>query len=105
MVNLLVVLVALIAIFVVSKFIHFRHIRHRISAIVLILLVLFLYTSIAGVVSKNDIDLKTPKGIFEAGKVYLSWLGQTFTNLKELTGNAIKMEWMPKNISITSSIG
>jgi hypothetical protein len=98
--NWLIILIGVIAIFVVSKFIHFRHIKHRITAIVIILVVLFLYASVSGVVKTNDIDWKSPSGILSAGKIYLSWLVQAFDNIKVLTGNAIKMDWVPKNASL-----
>jgi len=97
--NWLIILVALLAIYIATKIIHFRHLRHRITAIVLILLVLFVYLTFAGVVKSNNIDLKTAKGAFEAGKVYALWLGQAFVNVKEITGNVVKMEWLPRNMS------
>jgi hypothetical protein len=98
----IILIVAVLAIFIVSKFIHFRHIKHRITAIIIILLALFLYTSIAGVVNSHNIDLKTPSGVISAGRVYFLWLGQAFVNIKTITGDAIKMNWMPKNASISS---
>jgi hypothetical protein len=105
MVSWLLIGVALLAILIVSKFIHFRHIKHRITAIAIILLVLFIYATFSAVIHNNSLNLKTASGILAAGKVYFSWLVQAFGNLRELTGNAIKMDWMPNNVSITPGFG
>ena len=101
----ILILVALLAVFIVTKVIHFKHFKHRMSAILLILLVLFLYSTFTAVVKTNHIDLKTAQGVISAGNVYFSWLGQAFGNLKSLTGNAVKMDWIPNNLTISSTVG
>src|SRR3989344_221117 len=70
-----------------------NHLRHRFFIIILILLALFLYTSAALVTEKNNLDLKSTEGIFNAFKVYSGWLANGFENLKEVTGKIIKMDW------------
>ena len=102
MVNWIIILVGIVAIFVASKIIHFNHWKHRIITIALIVLALFIYASFSAVTSSHHLDVKTAKGVFEASKIYVMWLGQAFSNLKSLTGNAVHMDWMPKNVSITS---
>ena len=101
----ILIAVGIIAVIIVSKLIHFKHFRHKISAILLIVLVLFLYATITAVIKINNIDIKTAQGILSAGKIYLSWLGQAFGNLKSLTGSAIQMDWLPKNVSLAGSFG
>jgi len=105
MVNWIIIIVGLIAIFLASKVIHFNHWKHRIIAIALIVLALFIYASFSAVISSHDIDLKNPSGFIEAGKVYFVWIGQAFSNLKTLTGNAIKMDWLPKNVTLSGNLG
>lgn len=73
--------------------IRLNHLRHRIFIILLILLALFLYTSMALIVEKNNLDLRSSDGIFSAIKVYSGWLANGFENLKEITGKIIKMDW------------
>jgi drug/metabolite transporter (DMT)-like permease len=99
--NWILIAIGIAAVLVVSKFIHFRHIKHRITAIVLILLALFIYASFSAVIKSNSIDLKTASGVMSAGKIYFSWLLQAFDNVKVLTANAIKMDWVPKNVSLS----
>jgi uncharacterized membrane protein len=93
MVSWLIILIGIVAILVVSKLIHFRHIKHRITAIFIILLLLFIVLTFAGVIHNNSIKLNSPAGIFQASKIYLSWLGHVFGNLKVLTGNVVRMDW------------
>ena len=71
--------------------------RHGIWIIVIILLVLFLYVSVTLIYSNNKVELNTSEGIFQAGKVYLGWLGNGFQNLKVIMGNVIKMDWASTN--------
>ena len=97
--NWIILLVGLIAIFVAAKLIHFRHIKHKIVTIFIILLLLFVVLSFSGIAKGNNINLKTPSGFISAGKVYVSWLGTLTGNIGTLIGNAIRMDWIPKNIS------
>jgi hypothetical protein len=104
-INWALIAIGILAVFIVSKVIHFRHFKHRVSAILLIVLALFLYTTFTAVIKTNHIDLKTAQGLISAGKVYSSWLFQAFGNVKSLTGNAVKMDGIPSNMSISSTIG
>jgi hypothetical protein len=90
---------ALIAVFVVSKLIHFKHFKHRVTAIVLILLLFFAYASVANIIKNNSIDIKTPSGVFQVAKLYFSWLGYVFGNVRVVTGNVIRMDWTPGNLT------
>ena len=101
MINWVIIALAIVAIIVVSKMIHFKHMRHKMSAIIVILLLVFVYLTFVSVIKNNSLDLKTASGILQAGKIYFLWLFQAFGNVKSLTGNAINMQWMPKNISLS----
>jgi hypothetical protein len=105
MVSWMFIVIGIVAVLVVSKFIHFRHIKHRITAIAIILIILFIYASLTAVIKSNDIDIKSFSGVVSAGKIYASWLVQAFGNVKQLTANAIKMDWMPQNLSISDGFG
>jgi hypothetical protein len=73
------------------------HIRHRFSFILIILLFIFLFYTMDMVTKKNNLDIKTTEGFFNAVKIYVSWLGLGFHNMKVLVGNAIKMDWTSIN--------
>jgi len=92
-----IIIVGIVAIFLVSKLIHFKHLKYKITAILLILLFFFAYLTIAKVISDNSINIKTASGVFQATKVYFSWLGMAFNNLRSLTGNVVNMDWFPNN--------
>jgi len=49
--------------------------------------------SIAG----QNINLKTPEGAKLAINLYVGWMGNSFTNLKVLSGQAIKLDWRSLN--------
>jgi len=92
--TLFVVAILIVAIWVV---IEIKRFKHKIFAIFLIALILFTYFSFTAVIKKNPVDLKTVPGMIDASKLYFSWLGSVFGNLKSITINAIKMDWKSIN--------
>lgn len=77
-----------------------NHFRHRFWIFFLILMAIFLYVSITVVHSKYNLDFTTFEGLSNSVKVYLGWLGNGFQNMKNLVGNAIKMDWTSSNESL-----
>lgn len=71
----------------------FKRFKHKIFAVFLIVLILLTYFSFNTVIVKNSIDIKTSEGIKEAGHLYLVWLGNAFNNVKEITANAVHLDW------------
>jgi len=89
--------VILLVLFVVIVGIYFfaesKRVRHKIFAFFLIGLVIFFYVSASFVFKGKNIDYGSVSGIIDAGKLYFSWLGSVFVNLKSITTNAIGMNW------------
>jgi len=94
MLNWIVIVILVIAgIFAIKL----NHLRHRVFIILLILFALFLYSTMALVVEKNDLDLKSSDGVFHAIKIYSGWIANGFENMKKIAGNVIKMDWASTN--------
>jgi len=89
-VTLFVVAVLIISIWVV---IEVKRMRHKVFAIVLIALVLLSYISATVIFKDQEIDFTTTTGLMKAGKIYFTFLGSVFGNLRVLVANAIKMNW------------
>ena len=70
-----------------------KRMRHKIFSIFLIGLILFSYFSASLIFVDQDIDFKTIPGVITATKIYFSWLGGVFGNLKQITAQAIGMDW------------
>jgi len=96
----IVLAVIIVAIWVL---IEIKRMKHKLFAIFLIAALLFLYFSISSVFKGREINLTTPSGIFDAVKIYFSWLGYFFTNLKSVTTNAINSNWKGNFTSQNSS--
>jgi len=94
-----IVIVLIILAFV---FLKMSHAKHRISLIVFILVLLFFYITVSRVFTQYDIDWKSSAGMEKGIKVYFSWLGGAFGNLKTITANAIRMDWSQKNKTDTA---
>jgi len=89
-----------ILIAVIWVFVEVKRLKHKVVAMILIALIIFSYLSFFAVFSSQEIDLKSPLGMVDATKIYFSWLGSIFTNLKMLTTNAIHLNWKPDNSTI-----
>lgn len=90
MIGWIILILAIVAIFFLIKM---KHLKHQFWIILALLFLVFIYLSFTSVIKANDIDLKSPSGIFAASKLYFSWIWHAFSNVKVLTGNAVRMEW------------
>ena len=97
--NWMLILLVVAVLFILFKLIHFRHFKQKVVVVFVVLLLLFLVLTFSSVVQNNNINLKSPTGLAVAGKVYLSWFGSVFDNLKVITGNIIRMDWIPKDMT------
>lgn len=92
--NWLIIIIVIAAILLVLKL---DHIRRKLFVILILVLLLLAYLTFHFATVDQELDYKSPSGIIDIGKIYFSWLGQAFVNLKTITVNAIKMDWVPEN--------
>jgi len=78
-------------------FLRIRHMKHKLFLIVFILILLFFYTTGSQVLSEQSINWKSVAGVEKGLRTYFAWLGGIFGNLRSITANAIKMDWVQKN--------
>lgn len=96
-VTLVIILALIVAIWLAVTV---KRVRHKIFAIFLIGLILFLYFSISSVFNGKELDIKDTSGVMDAAKIYFSWLGSFFSNLKSLTADVINMDWKGNSTEI-----
>lgn len=89
-VTLLVICILVIAIWLIVEF---KRFRHKILALILISLILFTYFGFVSSIKGENVDFKSIDGLKQAGKLYVTWLGNVFQNIKTIAGNAISMNW------------
>jgi len=99
-VTFILVAIAVVAIWIV---IEEKRMKHKIFAVFIIALIIFTYFSFSVVLKNNQVDLKSPQGIATGGKLYFSWLGSMFSNVKSITAFAFKQDWKQENITIENS--
>lgn len=89
--TLIIVLIAAVAIFFIYRL---SSIRGKIGYSLLVLALLFIILTFRAVVNVNSVNLSNPSGLFSGIKAYFIWLGQITNNIRVLTGNAVKMNWL-----------
>ena len=98
----IIILVALIAgIFV---FVKLKYIKHKLSWIIVLVLILLFYIGFLASTAGQDLDFNTFEGSQTAIKLYLTWLGQSFDNLRTLTGQAINLDWGTNSTAIQERV-
>jgi glucan phosphoethanolaminetransferase (alkaline phosphatase superfamily) len=89
-VTILLIVVLIIAILVLVRL---KKFKHELVAIFLIALLLFGFFSFNAVFKGKDISVKNLSDVGNLGKMYFSWLGNIFNNVKVITTQAVKMDW------------
>lgn len=74
-------------------YIEIQKVKHKALAIFFIALLLFVYLTGAFVLKDKNVNFRSVSGIMSASKIYFSWLGTVFVNLKTITSNAMKLNW------------
>jgi len=65
-------------------------------------ILMFLLIGAFWIVNNNNIHLSQGESRMELGQLYYNWLGNIFSNVKDVTGYVVKMEWLPNNSSLTA---
>ncbi len=68
-------------------------VKHRIVMVFIILLIVVMYIGAASIFKEKEVDFSSMDGISEASKLYFAWMVSVGSNVKEITANAIKMDW------------
>jgi hypothetical protein len=89
------VIVLLIAVFivVVLALLRFKKLKHEIFAFVLIVLILFAFFSFTMAFKGKNVTISNFSDVSNAAKIYMTWFGNAFDNVKLITTQAIKMNW------------
>jgi len=85
--------VMVVVVVLIYFLVEFKRMRHKIFALFLIGLIILSYVSVIFIFKGQDVDLKTIPGIISATRLYFSWMGGVFGNMRDITANVIKMDW------------
>jgi uncharacterized membrane protein YphA (DoxX/SURF4 family) len=75
----------------------FKRMKHKLFAIFLIALLLFSFFTFNAAFSGKAISINSTSDLGKIFKVYFSWIGNIFVNMKSITANAVKMDWQGNN--------
>jgi len=71
----------------------FKRMKHKFFAIFLIALLLFSFFTFNAAFNGKELSVNNTSDLGKIFKVYFSWLGNIFGNMKSITANAVKMDW------------
>ena len=80
----------------------FKRMKHKFFAISLIALLLFSFFTFNVAFKGKEISVNNASDLGKMFKIYFSWLGNIFGNMKTITGNVIEMDWQGNNTSKTT---
>ena|SRR3989344_4255073 len=101
MINWVIIGLIVFLFIVISLVIRFKYFKHHLTIVVFFVLIVLLLVSFVTIAKQNSFSIKEPSTYWKVTKVYFSWVGHAFGNLKTLTTNAIKMDWFPQGTNIT----
>ncbi len=104
MVNSFQLIVIVAIILVIFLFVKLRYVKHKTSWVILLVLALLLYIGYVASTAGYDVNLKSYEGSKTAMKLYLVWIGNTFSNLKSLTGQVTKLDWKTNTSEIKEKV-
>ncbi len=93
-----------VVIFIIFIFVKFKYLKHKLTWVIIIILILIGYIGFFVSTSGHEINLNSTQGIETAGKLYLGWLGNSFSNLKTISSNAVKLDWTSNNTEVINGI-
>jgi len=93
MVNAFQWLIVGILVTTIFIFVKLKYLKHKISWIIILFFILLFYIGFLTSTAGQNIDFSTFDGTQTAIKLYMGWMGQSFDNLKVLTGQAVKLDW------------
>lgn len=62
----------------------------------LIILTMVLFLSALFIISNNNISFKDSKEVSVFFELWINWNSKIFSNIKEITGNVIRLDWKPE---------
>ncbi len=104
MVNAFQFIIVIVLIAIIFLFVKVKYLKHKISWIIILFLVLLFYVGFLASTSGTKIDFSTFEGSQTAIKLYFAWMGQSFHNMRTLTGEAIKLDWGTNTTQIKERI-
>ena len=90
--GIILIIVLLLIIFVWIS-VEFKRAKHKFYAVLVIILILFTYFTFSSAFKDKNPNFKSLPGIIDASKIYFSFLGNVFGNIKSITSGVINADW------------
>jgi hypothetical protein len=88
--TILIIVILIIAILMIFRF---KKIKYKLLFLFLIALILFSIFTFNSAFNGKGFSINNISDFGKIIKIYFSWLGNAFNNLKTISGQAVKMDW------------
>lgn len=61
----------------------------------LIVIISFFIIGALFIISNNNLQMYKNENLPVFGQMYVNWLGQLFSNTQKISGEAVKLNWLP----------
>jgi hypothetical protein len=86
---LLIIAIVVIGLFLIKGY----GLKHRLASWFLVIVIAFVVLSVIYVFKHNPVDLKSMAGIFNAFKIYFSWLVNLGGSFDKISGVVTGIDW------------
>ena len=63
---------------------------------ILVVALMFFVISALMIISNNDLAMLKKENIDKFSELYVTWINQIYLNVQVMTGEVMKLDWLPK---------
>jgi len=63
---------------------------------ILLVVLIFFVLGALFIISNNGLTLYNDEDFSDFSELYVLWLDSTYSNVQKVTGNAVKLDWLPE---------
>jgi len=63
---------------------------------IILIVIMFFVISALFIISNNELAMYKQKNIVNFVDMYTKWINHIFSNTEKITGQAVKMDWLPQ---------
>jgi hypothetical protein len=71
---------------------------------ILMFVLMFFVVSALLIISNNNLEMYKSENISKFNNLYFKWVDEIYSNIQSITGNVVKLDWLPQDFSDESNV-